>query len=214
MTSVATAETAGLRGRPRSRAADRAILDATMRLLGEGGFAGTTMTAIARSAGVSTATLYRRYSSRESVVIDALSRQIEHHRMPDTGALDSDLRAWLRFLIKRLTHPSGARLVAALLDESTRNSEMAIALYEHVSRPLRDDVSAMFERAIDRGEMRSDVDLELAIDLAIGPIYLRRLESVRSVDAGLADRLTDMVLGAVATQPSDSTSPTDDGDRA
>ncbi len=197
--AVAISRTNANRGRPRSPAADTAIRDATFRLLTEHGFSGTTMTAIAKSAGVSSATLYRRYSCLNDVVIDALSHQVRDHRMPDLGDLSSDLRAWLKQLVSRLTHPRGARLIAALLDEAARNPDIAEALYNNVSAPLRRDVALMFERAIERGEMRADVDIELAIDLAVGPIYLRRLESVRPIDHDLYNRLADMVLAAIGT---------------
>ncbi len=197
MTAADTAVVSISRGRPRSRDADRKILDATISLLIQSGFAGTTMAAIARSAGVSTATLYRRYGNLTEVVIASLAARSERQSVPDTGSLADDLRKFLGALCQHLSNPENTRLLTALLDEAARNPQLAQALYDSVSAPSRVNIATMFERAIARGEINPEVDLELVIDLAVGPIYLRRLENVRPIEHDLADRLTALVLAAL-----------------
>ena len=198
--SITTHSIEPVRGRPRSEAADNAIITSTLRLLVTQGLAGTTMAGIARDAGVSTATLYRRYATRNDVVIAALTSDAQTQTFPDTGSLEGDLRGYLRALSDRLTDERGARILTALLDESSRDESLAEALYTNVSVPGRRGVAIMFERAIERGEMRADIDIELAVDLAVGPLYHRRLEPMRPIDPALPDRLCDLVLLAVQPQ--------------
>ncbi|MEP1123187.1 MAG: TetR/AcrR family transcriptional regulator [Ilumatobacter sp.] len=195
------------RGRPRSEAADQAILTATLRSLASVGFAGTTMSGIAREAGVSTATLYRRYDGIIAVVIDALASQSPDRPVPDTGSLRHDLALYLDRLTAFLASRRGGSLLSALLDEAGRNPELADALYVNISRPARDHLATVFLRAIERGEARGDLDVDLAIDMAVGPLYVRRLEAVRPFEPDLPVRLAHMVAAAVQSERPDSESP-------
>ena len=182
-------------GRPRSAEADRAIHRALMKSLIDHGFAGTSMTGIAKSAGVSSATVYRRYNNLDDLIIGALAQQVEIYQVPDTGSLETDLRAYLRDLNGELSQGLG-RLLPALIEEASRNKTLADAMDEHVSGPGRRDLIAMFERAIERGEMRPDIDLELAVDLASGPLYIRCLGRVLPLTDKVADQLADLILAA------------------
>jgi len=130
-------------------------------------------------------------------VIAALASHVESHPVPDTGSLEEDLRSYLQDLAERLSNELGTRLLPALLDEARRNPGLAAALDEHVSSPARREVFSMFERAIERGEMRPDLDLELIVDMTAGPLYLRRLEPIRPIDDGLPGRIADLVLAAI-----------------
>lgn len=92
------------RGRPRDAARDRALLDATLAVLAESGYGGLTTAAVAARAKVSTATLYRRWSSKEDLVIAAASTHTQDlEAQPDTGTLEGDLRARLRDKAAALT---------------------------------------------------------------------------------------------------------------
>lgn len=184
----------------RNEIADDKILFAVIFLLSQRGFAGATMLAIAKEAGVSMAALSERYPDRDAVVIAALHMQLPRSEFSDTGALDTDLRAWLGFLNARLRVPERTRLIATLLDEATRNPAIAQALHEGVAGPLRDDLRAVFERAHTRGEIRPGVNLDVAIDIAVAPIYLRRLESFRPADDDFVDRLVELLLAAVRAE--------------
>ena len=184
-------------GRPRSEAVDKAIIEATLHSLLEAGFSGTTLSGVARNAGVSTATIYRRYQNLDEVVIDALVSLADQHPVPDTGSLDSDLRSYLHELASRLNDELGSRLISVFLDEVGRNQDLADAYTNHISEPGRDGLRTMFARAVDRGEIRADSDLDMLIDLTVGALYYRHLEQVRTVDDGLADRIADVVLAGV-----------------
>lgn len=183
-------------GRPRSAAADKAINRAVVKSLIDHGFAGTSMTGIAKSAGVSTATLYRRFNNLDDAVVTVLAEQLDSYQVPDTGNLATDLRAYLEDLAAQLSHGLG-RLLPALIEESSRNKTLADAIDTNVSGPGRAAMITMFERAIERGEMRPNIDLELAIDLVSGPLYIRRLGGIQPLDAAAAHQLADLVLAAL-----------------
>src|SRR5579885_3655857 len=119
------------RGRPRSEAADHAIAEATLDLLGEEGWAGLTMTGVAHRAGVSTATLYRRFSSKEDLVCSAVNTKNESRPVIDHGSLEQDLRAKLLDIVERV-RGDGGRMVRGIIGESVRNPRLAELLQSTV----------------------------------------------------------------------------------
>lgn len=184
-------------GRPRSEEAERAILDATMASLADAGFSGTTMAGIARDAGVSTATIYRRWSSLSEVVIAALTRQRAELVFPDTGSLADDLRLLTRQMVHQLTNTPEVAVLTALIDQARRDPDLAAAVAEAVIAPAREAVGAMFRRGIERGEVDPDVDIDLAIDVMTAPLYLRSLTTQRRLRPADADKLAALLLRAV-----------------
>lgn len=186
-------------GRPRSQAADQAILSATLQSLSDVGFAKTSMSGIARRAGVSSATLYRRYHNLDDVIVAAVAQLVDTHPVPDSGSLTQDLRSYLRTLAEWLGSEVGTRLIPALLDEAHRNPALADAIRTFVGGPAREELTAMFKRAIDRGEMRPDIDLGLVADMCTGPFYIRRVGPGRPIPHGMADELAELVVAAVST---------------
>lgn len=178
---------------------DHNILRAVIFLLTERGFAGVTMLAIAKEAGVPLATLSALYPDRDALVIGAVQLQVPRLRIPDTGDLAADIRSWLGFLNERLRQPQRTRLIATLMDEATRNPAIATALQNGVTAPVRADLRTMFERAVARGDMRPGINLDVAIDLAVGPMYLRQLESFRPADEDFVNELAALVFAAVSS---------------
>ena len=168
-----------------------------MASLADVGFGGTTMAGIARDAGVSSATLYRRWSNLHEVVVAALARQRAVLRYPDTGSLAEDLRQLARQVTRQLTRTPELAVLAALVDETRRHPELAAAVADTVIAPARDAVAAIFRRGIDRGEVDPDVDVELAVDLMTAPLYVRGLTTGRRPRPVDADRLAALVLRAV-----------------
>lgn len=188
-------------GRPRSHEADQAILSATLQSLSDVGFAKTTMSGIARRAGVSSATLYRRYQNLDDVIVAAVAQLVDDQPVPDSGSLIEDLRGYLTTLAEWLAGDIGTRLLPALLDEAHRNPTLAQAIRTFVGGPARAELTIMFKRAIDRGEMRPDIDLDLLIDMSTGPLYIRRVGPGRPIPPGMADELADLIVTAVTTTP-------------
>lgn len=185
-------------GRPRSAEADAAIRQATIDLLAEEGYANLTMSGVAATAGVSTATLYRRWRSKVDLVVDVLSVKSEERPLPDTGTLRGDCRAWLRQLVDGMRETTSGPLMAGLVGEIGRNAELADALRTTLIGPRRAAFVELLERAERRGELRAGVDHELVIDLLSAPIYHRVLFTGAPISRGLADKVVDMVLEGVA----------------
>jgi AcrR family transcriptional regulator len=162
------------RGRPRRASARPAIVAATLDLLAERDFQATTIEAIAARAGVGRNTIYRRWSSKEELIADALSELAVPGPAGD-GDLYALLRRYLRDQERAFSDPRVGRLLPGLLGELERNPQFALAWSERVVRPRRQAIVETLERALGRGELRPGADPELIADLLIGPPFLRLL---------------------------------------
>jgi AcrR family transcriptional regulator len=194
MTDTATAS----RGRPRSAEADAAIQEATVELLAAEGYAGLTMSGVAQRAGVSSATLYRRWHSKLELVVDVLALRAEESPVPDTGTLEGDCRATLRTLVDKARTTQTTPIMAGLVGEIGRNPDLASALRANLIAPRREALNEVFRRAQARGELDADIDVSLAADLLFGPLYHRLLVTGEPVTPRVADRLCDLVLRALS----------------
>jgi AcrR family transcriptional regulator len=174
-------------GRPRSRAADEAILDATVDLYADLGFEGLSVDAVASRAGVSKATIYRRYPTKVDMVLAAAARAADQEQGDvDTGNVRDDLRGHVQNLVRLLTRTEIGRCVPTMVADKTRNPELAAA-HTRFSASRRALLLAAVRRGLDRGELRADTDAELVADLVAGPIFYRhRLYGDSLVDAVLA----------------------------
>ena len=187
-------------GRPRSLAADEAIRDATLELLATEGYANLTMSGVAGQAGVSTATLYRRWTSKLDLVIAVLQARAEERPVPDTGSLRGDCRAILRDVVEASQTTNAGPILPGLVGEIGRNPELADALRTNLIAPRRAAFVQVLERAAARGELRAGLDHELVIDLLIGPLYHRLLMTGAPVDDRAADALARLVIRAIAKE--------------
>lgn len=188
--------TAPRRGRPRSADADAAILKATLDLAGEVGINGMSMDVLAARAGVSKTTIYRRWPSKEALVLAALGSAIRPFDDVDTGTLRDDLDLYLGELVERYK-PSPMNdilphlIEAASLDQSVQTS---LDSYVHIRRqPLH----TIFDRALTRGELDADTDVDLLIDAVIGPFVYRRLLTREPVNLAFVERLLQLVLPTI-----------------
>ncbi len=184
-------------GRPRSAAAHRTILETTIRVLAEHGFAGFTIVEVAERAGVSTATIYRRWSAKTPLILEALSSVILPTAIPDTGSTIGDLVAFLR---ERLATSRGViftQVIPVLAAEAARDPELA-ASFHAVQAPARAAAFAIFARGIARGDLPPTLDQELALDLLLGPITYRLLVSGAAFDEALAEPIVAAVLHGIA----------------
>src|SRR5689334_23374677 len=181
-----------LRGRPRSEKARKAVLDAAAELLLARGPSAVSMDAVAERAGVSKATIYRWWPTKESLALDALftewSAVSPYSR--DTGTLRGDLLALLRPWARLISSRPYGRVLAALLTQVQTDPVFAAEYRHRVVEPRRDQARAIFRRAIERGEIPADTKVEVALDLLYGPFYHRLLHG----HAPLTDRFTQNVI--------------------
>jgi AcrR family transcriptional regulator len=162
-------------GRPRSEESHQAIIQATLELMLEAGYGSLTMERVRERAGVGKATIYRRWSSKEELVRDAIAFMHDDLEAPDTGSLSGDY-AGLAGRVRAAAHREGAAtFMPRLLGEAVNDPELHAIFYANLVKPRRDQMRMVLERAIARGEIRDDIDIELLIDLFAGPAVYRML---------------------------------------
>jgi len=183
-------------GRPRDVRADRAILDATLELAGTVGLGGLTMDAVAAKAGVSKATIYRRWSSKESLVLDAWMACFSDDSIPDTGTVEADLVILLGGLRDNISMGLLARVLPQMVAASQVNEELADAYRQFVAQRRRRTV-VVLERAMERGELPAGIDLDFVQDLLSGPLFYRTLMSGAVSDDDVVATVVETVLAGV-----------------
>ncbi len=190
---------ASARGRPRSEKARKAILEAAAELLLDRGLAAVSMDAVADRAGVSKATIYRWWPTKETLALDALYTQwaAAAPAPRDTGTLRGDLLELLRPWIRLVRTGPYARVIAALLAEAQTDPVFGAEYQRHVIEPRRDRARDIFARAAARGEIPDGLDLEVALDLIYGPLYLRLLQGHAPLDDAFVQTAVDLALGGI-----------------
>ena len=185
-------------GRPRSDEAHAAILQASIDLIREVGYDAVAMDAIAGRAGVGNATLYRRWSSKESLVANALEGIMTRREVPDTGTTRGDLRAVMRETVRMYQDPATTGLLSGLVAAMARSPRIATAVRTGFVQVRRDTVRTVIRRGIDRGDLHKTLDVELALDLLNGPFLLRSLLTADAVNETVSDRIVDMLLRGIS----------------
>jgi AcrR family transcriptional regulator len=174
------------RGRPRSAEAHQAILSATLTLLDEIGYRALTIEAVAARAGVGKTTIYRRWPSKLELVIEAVGEVRPPLPTEDTGSLQGDFLAFQRGQISRVAAGPLPRIAPRLLAESVSDRELHEAVQRVLIEPIRTAIGEVLQRGIDRGELRADLDLELATDVIHGTVVYRILRSQGDLLAAVA----------------------------
>lgn len=167
-----------------------------MALLEELGYAQLTMAGVAHRAGVSTATLYRRFCSKEDLVVTALSSLVPEGPPVDTGSLVGDLGETLTRMAVTLGG-RGGRLLTGLAGEAARHPLLHDAVRVRLAAPFRQTLMAMLDRAAARGEMPPPADPHLAVDVVVAPLYYRLMVSCEPIPPEVVDHLVSMLLGAL-----------------
>lgn len=180
-------------GRPRSEASRRAILDAAYALLRDEGLRAVSMDSLARSAGVSKATIYRWWPSKEAVLMEGYLDAVETRvSFPHTGSALDDLRVQLHRVIDTMKGPDGV-ILSQIIACGQYCPEIMNAFRGEVQEHRRKDAFALLRRAVAGGEVRSDIDVEVTIDALYGPVFHRLLTGHAPLDHAFADALFDTV---------------------
>jgi len=189
------------RGRRRSETARKAVLDAAADLLLVQGLEAVSMDAVAEHASVSKATIYRWWPTKETLALDALYREWDTAAPSprDTGSLRADLIALLRPWIQRVQARPYGRVVAALITKAQTDPEFAKEYGARFVEPRRDPARVLIRRAIERGEVPTDTDIELALDLLYGPLYHRLLHRHASLNDRFVRDVVDATLQGLGT---------------
>lgn len=174
----AAAEAPTRRGRGRRPLAEvkADTLLAAGALLIADGYAGFTLEKVALHSGVSRVTLNRHWPSRGALALDGYLHQTgDRIEFRDTGSLVADLRAVLAGLAGLMDEPAQKRAFTQLIGAAQSDPELAAAFDSHYFGPRRDDAVALLSRGIERGELRSDLDLPAIVDMLWGACYQRLL---------------------------------------
>ena len=179
-----------------------AITEAVLDELAAHGYARLSMEAVARRAKVGKSALYRRWPSKQDMVISVLSQfSVPLADIPEGRSLREDLLATLRALHDWLTHPRMATVLPDLTAEAVRNPALADAIRTTIGEPRRALGAATLRRAVGRGELPADLDLELALDLLPAPVYWRLHVRHVKLEPDYLDRLADHILRALDARP-------------
>ena len=174
----------------------QAILEATVDLVHEIGYDRLTIEGIAARAGVGKSTIYRWWNSKGELVIEALAEILTATPVPDSGDTRRDLHAIVEQAIALYSDDTGARtIIAGLISDMNHNPDLATTLREQFIEPRRADNQEAVTRAIERGDLPTDTDIELLIDLLVAPIAYRALITDTPITPDVVIQLVDTVLG-------------------
>ena len=189
-----TSPTPRKRGRPRSTEADSAIQAAVIDLLEEVGYTGMRIDDVAERSGVSKTTIYRRWATKATLVVDVL-RAIKSERvpMPETGDFDRDLRAIVRDLYSSLDGTSLGRALPGLLAEKSADPELSAAI-EQLWTDRQAMVATIVRRGITTGQLRPDLDVASLVDMLAAAAYYRLLITGAPLDRPSAERHADVLV--------------------
>jgi AcrR family transcriptional regulator len=178
----------------RSARVREAVLRATFETLIEQGVEGLTFSEIGRRAGVHGTSVQRRWGSKENVLFEALiDLGAQSIAVPDTGSLRGDLIAMSKSLADYFASPLGGSIVQMIV----ANADSDRAFADHRAEFIRirfEAMRQMIRRAAERGELRPGIDEEIALDLALGPLYVRTLITRKPIDDAFIEQFVDALL--------------------
>jgi AcrR family transcriptional regulator len=181
-------------GRPRDPSRDSVIRAAILRLLADVGYGALTMDAVASEAGVGKATIYRRWRTKQDLVVDTISDLNRAEAAPpDTGSLEGDLRLMLRSLVSVITGPTGAATLS-LLSTVPHQPALAEAFRDGPLAVWRHAFEQIWARAEQRGEVRPGVAGSVPAETTSALLVQRWLLTGEPVDEAYADEVLDTVV--------------------
>ena len=174
---------------------DGAVIAAAVAIMGEDGPASLTVESVAERAGVGKAAIYRRWESKDDLLVEAVASLASAVEIPGTGNLRDDLVFVLRGMCSKISGVGAGAVFPWLMGEMGCGSELGRRFAELVIVPRRRLVADLLRRAIKAGEVRRGLDLELAIDMLFGPFVLRRVTgSLQKAPRGWEEKVVDGLL--------------------
>jgi len=181
-------------GRPRDPSRDGVIRAAILRLLADVGYGALTMDAVASEAGVGKATIYRRWRTKQDLVVDTISDLNRAEATPpDTGAVESDLREMMHQMVALISGPTGAATLS-LLSTMPHQPALAEAFRHGPLAVWRQSYDAIWERAEQRGEVRPGLSRSIAAESTSALLVQRWLLTGEPVDEAYADEVLETVV--------------------
>jgi AcrR family transcriptional regulator len=173
-----------------------AVLAATLAELTENGYHALSIESVARRAGVHKTTVYRRWPTREELVVDALVDHINVEvPVPDTGSIESDLRELGRSFIHWANSTSGRAVLITLHSDGIQLEDIADTRRTFYAVRFQ-SAGVVITRAIERGELPDNIDLVKMLKSLLAPIYFRLLVMPEPIDESTADYAAKIALAA------------------
>lgn len=193
-------------GRPRDARVHQAILDATLQLLFEVGFEGMSIEGVAARAGVGKTTIYRRWASKEELVTDLVNQIHTEAPVVDTGSLRDDLLTLAHSAESGSPRMAMEQLMPRFLAEASANPALFRAYQESVIAPRLRLLTQLVERAMERGEIRADLDPTVVVDLLAGGLMWRQMISghLLPTSPDFVERLINTLWRGIAVGPEDT----------
>ncbi len=171
-------------------------MSSTKTLLAQCGFNALTMEDVASLAKVGKTSIYRRWPSKGALVLDALLEEFLFLQPPiDTGDLTTDLTAALKAWVDAVAGTATGRTLVALIAETLTDPELALAWRERFMNSARNQHRLMIERAIARGEISKDSDVDVLMDMLYGPAYHRLLQGHLPLSEHFIEQVVAVVVG-------------------
>jgi AcrR family transcriptional regulator len=162
-------------GRPRDESVDTRVVAATLELLAEEGLSALSVESIATTAGVSKSSVYRRWNSKEEIIIDAIATVAQAVNVSDTGDIRHDLVTAIDGLRGLVSDTRAGEVFPWLVSEIASRSDIGVLYFTTVVHPRRRAIVDLLAAARERGDIRSSLDVEIAVDILTGPVILRRM---------------------------------------
>ena len=186
-------------GRPRDARADQVILQTTLELIAERGVHGFRTQDVAERAGVGKGAIYRRHRSKDDLVMASVAALVDQEIVvPDTGSTRADVEALMQEAVELYRRSLPGRLMPNLVSAMAERPELAQAVRERFLIRRRQALTEVFRRGVERGDLRPDVDLELALDVLGGPLFYRLLITGGPLDEQLANGVTELIMRGFA----------------
>jgi AcrR family transcriptional regulator len=186
-------------GRPTDSSIDRSVVNTVLRELRRNGYRSITMEGIARKIRCARASLYRRWPSKRHLVAYAVVSELGANPSPDTGSLRLDLMRTVETLVAGFQGTLGSAL-AGLVGEMADDPGLGRTIRKEVLAKRRRSIRAAFQRGIKRGELRSDLNIELLMDMLTAPFYFRALFGHLKLSATMIETVVDIVLRGAASR--------------
>ena len=179
---------------PRSLKAKDSVLCATQELLADGGLPAATVDAISAQSGVSKATIYKHWPSRTAIAAEAFGKQMAAAiPLPDTGSARGDLTEQVR-RVSAFYAGSNGKVFAQLLAASVTDPAAAPYFREYFLDARRAAIAELWQRALDRGDVRPSVSAGTATDILFGPLIFRLMTGHAPLTAEEADAISSAAL--------------------
>jgi AcrR family transcriptional regulator len=184
-------------GRQRDPEIDAAVTAATLAVLGEVGYAKLSIGAVATRAQVYRPAIYRRWPSKQHLVTDAIASTIGVTPTPDTGDLRADLISGIATIADGFADGALGRVLLAVIADLPADPGLQAQFFDRVFHPRRETTRTTLERAIERGLVKPDIDMDFVLDALAAPIYFRALFQHAPLDRRLVEETVDLVLAAI-----------------